>query len=104
MASSGDRLSKLLYQHLRMAKEVQFHMWTSVLERVAKLAGGRLDRGIEADTRRVEVDDEGAEGSGPRHDVDARRLLDELHDKAVNFDLSASDGFTPRPGMARRRI
>src|SRR3954454_2325071 len=35
---SGDRLSNLLYHHLRMSKEIQLHMWTSVLERVAKLA------------------------------------------------------------------
>ena len=43
-ARSGDRLSNLLYAHLRMAKEVQLHMWTSFLERVAELAGGRLTR------------------------------------------------------------
>ena len=98
-ASSGDRLSKLLYQHLRMAKEVQFHMWTSVLERVARLAGGRLDGGIEADTRRVEFGRDGeAKRAGPVRDPDARRLLDDLHDKAVNFDVEAPDGFTPDQG------
>jgi len=53
-ARSGDRLSNLLYQHLRMAKEVQLHMWTSFLERVAKLAGGRLTGGVEIISRRVE--------------------------------------------------
>jgi hypothetical protein len=53
-ARAGDRLSNLLYNHLRMSKEVQLHMWTSVLERVAKLAGGRLDGGIEIRTRRVD--------------------------------------------------
>ena len=101
-ASSGDRLSKLLYQHLRMAKEVQFHMWTSVLERVAELAGGRLDRGIEADTRRVEPDLGGLRGPnaepGPGRDSDVRRLLDDLHEKAVNFDVEAGDAFTPDQG------
>jgi hypothetical protein len=30
-------------------------MWTSVLERVAKLAGGRLTGGIEIRTRRVDA-------------------------------------------------
>ena len=34
-ARGGDRLSDLLYHHLRMTKEVQLHMWTSMLERVA---------------------------------------------------------------------
>jgi hypothetical protein len=53
-ARSGDRLSNLLYSHLRMAKEVQLHMWTSFLEEVARLAGGRLRGGIEIATRRIE--------------------------------------------------
>ena len=55
-ARSGDRLSHLLHNKLRMAKEVQLHMWTSVVERVAKLAGGRLARGIQIETRRVDED------------------------------------------------
>jgi hypothetical protein len=53
-ARSGDRLSNLLYHHLRMSKEVQLHMWTSVLERVAELSGGRLTGGIEITTHRVD--------------------------------------------------
>jgi hypothetical protein len=53
-ARSADRLSNLLYHHLRMAKEVQLHMWTSFLEQVAKLAGGRLTGGVEIVSRRVE--------------------------------------------------
>ena len=53
-ARAGDQLSNLLYHHLRMSKEVQLHMWTSVLERVAELAGGRLTGGIEIRTRRVD--------------------------------------------------
>jgi len=57
-ARSGDRLSKVLYQSVRMAKEVQLHMWTSFLERVATLAGGRAVGGIDIETHRV--DDDGA--------------------------------------------
>jgi len=53
-ARSGDRLSNLLYHHLRMAKEIQLHMWTSFIERIAKRTGGRLERGIDIHTRRVE--------------------------------------------------
>jgi hypothetical protein len=53
-ARAGDWFSNLLYDHLRMSKEIQLHMWTSVLERVAKLAGGRLTGGIEIRTRRVD--------------------------------------------------
>ena len=43
--------------HLRMSKEVQLHMWTSMLERVAELSGGRLTGGIEIRTRRVDEAD-----------------------------------------------
>jgi hypothetical protein len=53
-ARSGDRLSDLLYQRLRMAKEIQLHMWTSFLEQVAKLADGHMSGGIEIVTRRVD--------------------------------------------------
>jgi hypothetical protein len=61
-ARSGDRLSDVMHNRLRMAKEVQLHMWTSVLERVARLAGGRLDGGLDIETRRIEP---GALGDGP---------------------------------------
>jgi hypothetical protein len=53
-ARAGDWLSNLLYHHLRMSKEVQLHMWTSVLERAAKLAGGRLTGGVAIRTARVD--------------------------------------------------
>ncbi|MDP1806225.1 MAG: DUF1990 family protein [Acidimicrobiales bacterium] len=53
-ARSGDQLSRIMYQRLHMAKEVQFHMWTSFLERVARIAGGRLPWGIDAETRIVD--------------------------------------------------
>jgi hypothetical protein len=53
-ARSGDRLSNLLYQHARMAKEVQLHMWTSFLENVVGLAGGRRRGRLEIETRRVD--------------------------------------------------
>ncbi len=53
-ARSGDRLSHLMFDKLRLSKEVQLHMWTSVLERVAGLAGGRRDGAIEIRTRRVD--------------------------------------------------
>ena len=59
-ARSGDRLSNLLYHHLRMAKEVQLHMWTSFLERIATLAGGRITGGIEIVSRKLQVPDAAA--------------------------------------------
>jgi hypothetical protein len=56
-ARSGDRVSNLLFEHLRMAKEVQLHMWTSFIERVAELAGGKLTGGIVIETRRLDEPD-----------------------------------------------
>ena len=55
-ARNGDWLSSVLYSRLRLAKEMQLHMWTHFCERAAKLAGGRIRGGIRIDTRRVEVE------------------------------------------------
>jgi len=52
-ARAGDRLSALLHDQLRMAKEVQLYMWTSVCERVPRVAGGRIGDGVHVLTRRV---------------------------------------------------
>jgi hypothetical protein len=60
-ARSGDRLSGLLYDRVRLAKEMQLHMWTHFCERAAKLAGGRIRGGIHIDTRRIEL-----QGAGGR--------------------------------------
>jgi hypothetical protein len=53
-ARGGDRLSNLLFDRLRVNKEVQLHMWTSVLERLTRLSGGRRDGLIDITTRRVD--------------------------------------------------
>jgi Domain of unknown function (DUF1990) len=53
-ARSADRLADILYQRLRMAKEIQLHMWISFLEGVVALSQGRMTGGIEIDTRRIE--------------------------------------------------
>lgn len=54
-ARSSNRYSNVLYHHVRMAKEVQLHMWISFLEGVVKLSRGRMTGGITIDTRRVEA-------------------------------------------------
>jgi Domain of unknown function (DUF1990) len=51
----GDRLSHVMHHKLRMAKEVQLHMWTSVLERVLGRYGGHRRGALDIETRRVEV-------------------------------------------------
>ncbi len=53
-ARSGDRLSNLLYHKVRMAKEVQLHMWISFLEGVTALSGGTMSGGVDIDTQRVD--------------------------------------------------
>jgi hypothetical protein len=55
-ARSGDRFSALLHDHLPMAKEVQLHMWTSVVEHVARESGGTLAGGVDAETHRVDAE------------------------------------------------
>jgi hypothetical protein len=52
-ARGADRLSAILHDRLRMAKEVQLYMWTTVLQRVPSLAGGTLAGGVRVHTRRV---------------------------------------------------
>ncbi len=97
-ARSGDQLSRVMYQRLRMAKEVQLHMWTSFLERAGKLAGGRLTGGIDVETRTVDDEDAAAEHGRSLGSPEVRRVLDELHDKGLNFDLAERDRFTRDEG------
>ena len=52
-ARSSTRIVHALYDTLRMAKEVQLHMWTSTLEGVVGVSGGRMTGGIDIHTRRV---------------------------------------------------
>jgi Domain of unknown function (DUF1990) len=84
-ARSGDRLADALYSHLRLAKEVQLHMWTSVLEKIVALAGGRMEGGITITTRRVDphrFDGDAVELSDPR----TRRRVRALARLDSNFD------------------
>ena len=53
-ARSSSRVVDLLYHRLRMAKEIQAHMWISFLERAVDLCGGRMTGGIEIETERIE--------------------------------------------------
>jgi hypothetical protein len=46
----GDRLSHVAHHRLHAAKEIQLHMWTSVLEKVTKRVGGRMRSGVEIRT------------------------------------------------------
>jgi hypothetical protein len=52
-ARAGDKLSALLYNKLKLSKEIQLNMWTHFCLRTAALAGGRPQGGITIRTRRV---------------------------------------------------
>jgi uncharacterized protein (UPF0548 family) len=78
-ARSANGFVHALYDGLRMAKEIQVHMWVSMLQRVAELAGGRVTGGIDIDTRRVPE---------PASAGITRRLA-ALADRPVNFDPDA---------------
>jgi Domain of unknown function (DUF1990) len=45
-ARAGDRLAALLYNRLRLAKEIQLNMWSHFCVRTAALAGGRPQGGV----------------------------------------------------------
>jgi hypothetical protein len=53
-ARAGDKLSALLYNRLRLAKEIQLNMWSHVCLRAAALAGGRPQGGVTIRTRWVD--------------------------------------------------
>ena len=89
-ARSGDRLSDLLYDRLRMSKEIQLHMWTSFLERVIRLSGGTRESPLLIETRRVD-----------QLPSDRASELDELRARRVNLDLSRLEDYTPENGWNR---
>ncbi len=53
-ARGGDAVSNLLFNRVPINKEVQLHMWTSVLERLIAMSGGRRDGLLDITTRRVD--------------------------------------------------
>jgi hypothetical protein len=55
-ARAGDRLADLLYNKLKLAKEIQLNMWSHFCVRVAVLAGGRPQGGVTIHTRWVAWD------------------------------------------------
>jgi uncharacterized protein (UPF0548 family) len=88
-ARSGDRFSDLLYTHVRLAKEIQLHMWTSVLERIVRIAGGTMDGGIRVTTKLVATEEAPGAARARRPSRD-QRLLEGLARRPVNFDLPRS--------------
>ncbi|HEY6731053.1 MAG TPA: DUF1990 family protein [Solirubrobacterales bacterium] len=97
-ARSGDRLSDLLYSRLRISKEVQLHMWSSVLQQVVELAEGEMEGGIVITTRVVAADSlPGARRDG-RLSRRSRARVAALADRRVNFDNTKTDTYAAESG------
>jgi uncharacterized protein (UPF0548 family) len=95
-ARSGDRLSDLLYTHVQISREVQLHMWSSVLRNVIDLTGGRMHGGIVITTRHVDAE------KIPRLDEEPgglsagdRRALAELAGRSPTVDPGVLDNPDP---------
>lgn len=56
-ARGGDHVSNALFDWIGINKEVQLHMWTSVLTRLTQLCEGTRDGPVVATTRRVDPDE-----------------------------------------------
>jgi uncharacterized protein (UPF0548 family) len=96
-ARSGDRVSDLLYSRLRFSKEVQLHMWSSVLRQVVGLSGGKMEGGLVITTRVVASD----ALPGAREDRRSRRSRAEvaaLAERRVNFDYTKVEDYASEPG------
>jgi len=85
-ARSGDRLSNLLYNGLRISKEVQLHMWSSVLRRVVALTGGAMEGGIVIVTRLVPEQALPGPTAGDNDGAGRGRRLGGLSGRRPNFD------------------
>ncbi|HEY5941310.1 MAG TPA: DUF1990 family protein [Solirubrobacterales bacterium] len=97
-ARSGDRLSDLMYSRLRISKEVQLHMWASVLRGVVDLSAGKMEGGIVITTRLVDAELLPLPGTD---EPPARSLppqLSALAEREVNFDASRVDEFVGDAG------
>ncbi len=92
-ARSGDRLSDLLYTRLRISKEIQLHMWSSVLRGVVELAAGKMEGGIVITTRRVDPELLPLPGTGAPAPRRVPPAVTALAARKVNFDPARVDEF-----------
>jgi len=96
-ARNGSRLSDLLYSRLRISKEVQLHMWSSVLQRIVRLAEGKMEGGVVITTRTIAPDALPGGRANGRSRCDAARLA-ALASRQINFDPADHDAL----GVDRR--
>lgn len=111
-ARSGDRFSDLFYDRLRISKEVQLHMWSSVLQRIVGQTAGTMEGGVVIVTRMVpERGLPGQPGEARPSDPELERLRDlarrrpnldedEIGDCAEEGDWHRDDMVEPLPSEA----
>lgn len=97
-ARSGDRLSDLLYTHLRISKEVQLHMWSSVLQGVVELARGKMEGGIVITTRRVDAELLPLPGTKEPPEKVVPAEVQALAERKVNFNATRVNEYVVDPG------
>lgn len=85
-ARSGGRFSDLFYDRLRISKEVQLHMWSSVLRRVVGLTGGMMEGGVVIVTRLVPERALPGRPGDERHDSPDLDRLRDLARRRPNLD------------------
>jgi uncharacterized protein (UPF0548 family) len=90
-ARSGDRVSDVLYARLRISKEVQLHMWSSVLRKVVGLTRGKMEGGIVITTRTVKPSALPGGRTDDRPIRRAARRLTALDACRLNFDEATID-------------
>jgi uncharacterized protein (UPF0548 family) len=95
-ARSGDRFSNVMFDHAKLAKEIQVHMWVSYLERLLDASGGRREGLLEVRTRRLEST-ELAGGPWPNSDRE-RRELEAVPGRPLNFDPDDDGPFDEQHG------
>lgn len=94
-ARSGNTPASLIFGPLRIASEIQLHMWAHFCDRTARIAGGRATGPVQATTVRY-PDDRGE----PSRKVSrrARRALERLQRRRLNFDPADLEDAGPRTG------
>ncbi len=95
VARSGSSTFWLVYGPLRAAKEVQLHMWAEFCENAARISGGRPTAPVRVETRNF-PDDRGEPVGNPSRR--ARRALDGLQDRQLNFDPDELSDAGPASG------
>lgn len=96
VARSGSAAFWLVYGPLRVAQEIQLHMWAHFCEQAARIAGGTARGRIRATTLSY-PDDHGGD-LAPTTSRRARRAFAGLQQRELNFDPRELEGAGPATG------